>query len=239
MPLLSNQLSVWEIGLRWAGYDPYKIRVFLPTEARDNFRMMIDAIWQAELESETLSIDKWKEPDGEEMKPFFMRHHWGEIEACIEGRSPSRKLLKWARISRGEFEEWCVGHGIPLPEFWFPPGWKRTFEWPKFGSEEPPVESSSDSQPVEPGAGARIRVACQVIAVAIWKEEPTKTIADMVKDTRIQKWGGGARFVPAVVRRWLSDVAPAPVKAKRGRPSKKTARNDDDESSGETFPSRE
>lgn len=222
MALLSNSLSVWEIGLRWAGHDPYKFRISLPLEARDNFRMMIDAIWQAELECETLSINKWKEEDGEEMRPFFMRYHWAEIEACRAGKSPSRNLLKWAQISRGEMEEWCQGHGMPLPAFWFPPGWKRDFEWPKFGEDDPVPGANDETEAGPLGGRGRFRAACQVIAESIWKDEPEKTIADMVKDARIQRLGGAGRFVAEVVRRWLSEVAPAKVKARRGRPPKKS-----------------
>lgn len=239
MPLLSDSLSVWEIGLRWAGHDPYKFRLFLPLEARDNFRMMIDAIWQAELECETLSINKWKEADGEDMKPFFMRYHWAEIEACIAGNRPSRKLLKWAQISRGEMEEWCQGHGMPLPAFWFPPGWNRDFKWPKYGEDEPAPNHPEEGEAEKPGGRGRFRVACQVIAESIWKDEPEKTIADMVKDVRIQKLGGAAWFVPEVVRRWLSDVAPAKVKAKRGRPAKKTPRNDQEGESVDASPTQD
>ena len=88
MALLSDHLSVWEISHRWAGVDPYKFRLRLPLAVRDYCRLMIDAIWRAELPCETLSIDKWKEADGEQMKPYFMRYYWAEIEACIRGEAP-------------------------------------------------------------------------------------------------------------------------------------------------------
>lgn len=239
MALLSDQLSVWEIGLRWAGYNPYRFWLFLPLEARDNFRTMVDAIWQAELECETLSIRKWQEDDGAETKPFFIRHHWPDIEACRAGKSPSRKLLKWAQISRGAMEEWCQGHGMPLPEFWFPPGWNRDFKWSKYEQDEPAPIATEEAEDKKPGGPARFRMACQVIAESIWKDEPEKTIADMVKDTRVQKLGQAARYVPEVVRRWLSDVAPAKVKAKRGRPLKKTPRSDQEGESGDAPPAPE
>lgn len=225
MPLLSESLSVWEIGMRWAGHDPFRFRFVLPLDARDYFRTMIDAVWQAELTCETLSINKWKEADGEEMKPFFMRFHWAEIEACIEGKAPSRKLLRWARISRSDFEEWCRGYAIPLPEFWFPSGWNRYYAWPEAGPDEV-GEAVAEGEPSEPNARTRLRVACQVIAENVWRDEPDKTIADMVKDPRVQRWGGAARFSEEAVRRWLSEVAPAQVKARIGRPRKKKPTDD-------------
>ena len=154
MALLSDNLSVWEIGLRWAGHDPYKFRVFLSLAARDNFRLMIDSIWQGQLDCDTLSTDKWSEKDGEQMKPFFMRYHWAEFDACIAGKNPDRKFLRWAAISRWDMEAWCQGQGIPLPEFWFPPGWKRSFEWPTYGEEEVQTSGQGTAEK-EPSALAR------------------------------------------------------------------------------------
>lgn len=224
MPLLSDHLSVWEIGFRWAWLNPYANYFTLPLAARDNFRLMIDSIWQGELECDTLSTRKWKEGDGEEMRPFFMRHHWAKIEDCITGKSPDRKLLKWAVIGRGEMEAWCKGRGIPLPEFWFPAGWKSSFEWPNYDEPEP---DSDGSHPKEPNAQAKTRIACQEIAKAIWREQPSTTIADMIKNPHVQRLGGAAHFTEEPVRRWLSAVAPGEVKGKPGRPRKKTPRSDD------------
>ena len=66
----------------------------------------------------------------------------------------------------------------------------------------------------------RARIACQEIAKSIWKSEPDMTIAKMVEDEAIQRLGGGQYYVSEVVRRWLAEVAPAKVKARRGRPPK-------------------
>lgn len=59
-------------------------------------------------------------------------------------------------------------------------------------------------------------MACQQIAVNLWKRE--RTIASMVKEETIQELGGAKFYATAVVRKWLSAVAPPEVKAKRGRP---------------------
>lgn len=63
----------------------------------------------------------------------------------------------------------------------------------------------------------RARIACQQIALVIWKGEPDLTIAAMVQRKEIQKLGDAARYVPEVVQRWLSEVDPREPGKKRGR----------------------
>lgn len=55
----------------------------------------------------------------------FQINHVALPESCHQ-----RKLLKWAQIEREALQEWCERQGVPLPEFWFPPGWKLKYEWP-------------------------------------------------------------------------------------------------------------
>lgn len=225
MAILTETLSVWEIGFRWAGMDPRRLRLGIPLPVRDNFRLMMDAILHGHLDCTTLSLSKWGPEDGEDMRPFFIRHHLTDVEACIAGVRPNRRLMRWAGVSRGSFQEWCERQGIPLPEFWFPPGWKLDYEWP---SDEPepdaPADPASGSPDLRPEQ--RRRIACQEIAKAIWKDAPETTIADMVRHAHVRQLGGGMYQADEVVRRWLSAVAPASVKEKRGRPRKIPAVDD-------------
>lgn len=92
MPLLVNELSVWEIAHRWAGYDPARFRLSLPLEVRDYSRVLIAEIYHGHLRSLTLQMDKWSPEDGEDMKPYFIRHHLDDIWACIAGKRASRAL---------------------------------------------------------------------------------------------------------------------------------------------------
>lgn len=134
MALLNDSLSVWEIGFRWAGLAPRIDWLPIPLGARDNLRLMMGAIQQMHLACVTLSTEKWL-PDSESPPEFFVRHHLKSIEDCIGGRRYSRKFLKFALIDRWDFFLWCRRQGIPLPEFWFPPGWKLAYAWP----EEPQI----------------------------------------------------------------------------------------------------
>lgn len=83
------------------------------------------------------------------------------------------------------------------------------------------VATSSDlgkegSRPVQ-----RVKIACQQIAQALWKEDPSITVPDMARRDEIRRLGGAASFTEEVVRGWLGNVAPETVPRKPGRPPKK------------------
>jgi len=106
----------------------------------------MDAILCDHLPCMTLSSEKYQGDDAEEAQ-FFIRHWLDDVYACINGDSYSRKLLKWARIERPDFQRWCERRTIPLPEFWFPPGWALEYKW----NEEALIVSASadEANPAE------------------------------------------------------------------------------------------
>lgn len=171
MGLLNEELSVWEIAHRWAGYDPATVRVRLPLPVRDNCRILIDAIFNAEINSLTLRVEKWNPADGEEMRKFDIRYYLEEVHDCIDGKKFSRRMLRQASISRHEMKQWCNLHSIPLPEFWFPSGWGYAYDWKALDNDlEASVTQEAtrgDAQAIRPSTAAK--VACQQIALAIWK----------------------------------------------------------------------
>jgi hypothetical protein len=87
-------------------------------------------------------------------------------------------------------------------------------------------ETQQPESPVKVRESQKIKIACQQIASALWKLDKNISIADMVKRTEIQELGDGQRFVPEVVRRWLSEVAPSEVSARVGRRPNKTTTED-------------
>ena len=84
MALLNDELSIWEIGFRWAGYDPARRWWHIPLPVRDNFRVLIDAIWNALLYCMTLSHEK-AEDHVDIPKELFIRTHIDAIEDCVRG----------------------------------------------------------------------------------------------------------------------------------------------------------
>ena len=132
MPLISESLSVWDIAHRWAGYDPSEFRLRLPMLVKDYSRLLFNEILEGHLFCETLL--QAKRPSDSKADPkHYIRSHLDDVYLCVWGKKYKRKLLKWASISRYDFEEWCGRYSIPLPDFWFPAGWNRNFDWPELG----------------------------------------------------------------------------------------------------------
>jgi len=140
MALLSDELSLWEIAYRWTNRDPEEFSLKIPLPVRDNFRLMTNAILQSHLPCSTLSLEKWNQ-NSNAPPEFFIRHFIDDVYACIWGKKFNRELLKHAVIERWAMQQWCERQGIPLPEFWFPPGWKTHYEWQEPNSDEQPEEA--------------------------------------------------------------------------------------------------
>lgn len=221
MALLNEELSLWEIGFRWAGHDPDRLWLRLPLTTRDTFRTLMGAILHGHLDCESLSLDKYHGDDREEAS-LHIRYWLDDVYACIWGKKFNRHLLKHASIDRQAFLEWCERRGVPLPEFWFPNGWNVEYKW---SDQEVAVEENDLTTGLKPSQKARI--AAQQIASAIWKDDPTRTIASVCKDELVLKYGGGAHFVEDTVRSWVKAVAPPEVSQKRGRPPTKNPPGDE------------
>jgi len=274
MPLITEELSVWDIGLRWAGHDPDRLWLRLPLEAKDYFRLLMEAILSGEIICNTLTLAKLP-PDSKADPHFYIRTYIDEIYKCIHGRRYDRKLLKWAALDRMDFHQWCERRDITPPEFWFPPGWKLQYDAEQYGhpgcwvrhvepddpntlytfaydppcmdedrqddesqaeaqagiqtdaKDSPPATEEQAPQPAEQTKNEkalrdcqRIKLVSQQIAIAIWQEDKSRTIASVVRDELIQKYGGAAHFEDDTVREWLKEVAPREVKNRRGRPRK-------------------
>lgn len=246
MPTLSNSLSVWDIAHRWAGYDPDTFRLRLPLLVKDYARLLFNEILEGNLFCETLI--QVKRPSNSKADPhYYIRSHLDDINMCIWGKRYKRSLLRWAEVPRHEFEDWCGRYSIPLPEFWFPPGWNRSYDspwhgpralWvyhieppesggvsygfdiPKLDDGEPPTE---DAPPVDPESlrpNQKAKFMVQHMATQLWKEHPRRTIAEMAKDKDLLTYCSAAHYTTGAVRKWLSEVAPVNIKGKPGRPRK-------------------
>jgi len=218
MALLIDQLTVRELSFRWAGYDPDKFYLRTPLLVRDNFRLLIDQIFSARLSCETLSMDKYNGEDALEAKRFI-RYWFDSIQDCIEGKSYSNELLNYARVDRWEFQDWCAGHKVPLPEFWFPAGWGIGYEWPDSIPEDqkqPLAGESFKQRKFRLDDRHRIEMACKQIAITLWAKEPNKNIKDIANSKEVQELGGGENYLLETVLEWLGEVDPRDPAKKRG-----------------------
>lgn len=227
MALLSDELSVWEIAFRWEGVDPGLPwwRWCIPLLVRDRLRTLIHEIHHGHLDCSTMAIRKWRSEDGDELKKFFIRHWLTEVEECSYGRRFDREMLKWAHIDRGAMQEWCERHGVPLPEFWFPPGWKLEYEWPDEDDESDSAGQAA-SHPTDEKKRLidddhRAKMACQQIALYLWSKESTpSSIKAMAQRPEVLELGGGTGYEFETVADWLGQVDPRDPSKKRGRKRK-------------------
>lgn len=244
MPLVVDQLQLWIIGFKWAGLDPNRFWIRLPTPVCDNFSTVLEAILSGHLECATLASEKYA-GDDPKMAPFYIRYWIGEVRDAVNGQAYNRKLLKHVVIERWAFKDWCERRSIPSPEFWFPGGW-TDYRWPEDDPPAPQVvvslprgeegtaanEATSEISESKEAIGklrdvTRFRIASQVIAEAVWKQQPDMTIAAMVQHDLVQNYGGAKHYGEESVRRWIKLVAPATVSAKRGRPKKQYPTKDE------------
>lgn len=182
-------------------------------EVENNFRNLIGAILAAEIDCESISLEKRDYALDETQQSIY---YWiDDIYACIWGKRFNKELLNWASIGRFSFKLWCERMNAPLPEFWFPAGWNLNYQLPeneiypghwhvrKNWSEEQFAEyaqtiENNESKPETSEAPSEAkmrpnqeaRIACQHIAKKIWKDNPTRTISSVIKDPLVQEYGG-------------------------------------------------
>ena len=218
MSLLLDSLCVWEIAYRWAGYDPDKIYIRIPLPVRDNFRLLIYEIYNSHLESESLSMDKYYGDDP--LEAIFHIRYWSEvIKECISSKKYNKDFLQFVLISRMQMLEWCQRHKVPLPEFWFPPGWGLVYEWPDDIPEEQKIAlpgETTQKLKIRLDDRHRIEMACKQVALSLWAKNLKLTIKEIVFMSEIQDLAGGSNFEPETVQAWIGEVDPRNPSKKRG-----------------------
>jgi hypothetical protein len=245
MPLLVEDLSVWNIAHRWAGYDPDTCRLRHPLLVKDYFKLLISAVLNGELFCETLILAK--RPSKSKADPkYYLRTHLDDIYACLAGDRYSRKMLEHAYITRFDFREWCENLSIPPPDFWFPDGWNDSFYMPEGGTRafwaqhlEPkedggfsirfdiPKEKlageADGADSLEEGnislrANQKAKQRAQQFAIKDWKQSPDKTIAQIIRSEEFLCLPDVSHYGESAHRKWVSRVAPINIKGKKGRP---------------------
>lgn len=233
MPLLSDELSVREISFRWAGYDPGEFWTRTPLPVKDHFRNLMSAILSGHLDCSTLSLEKWNPKTANNSPPeFFIRHYIDEVYECISGRRFDRKLLEWAGVHRWAMQQWCERQGIPLPEFWFPSGWKIEYNLPSFDEDDPvpanPAETTEE-RTQRTDKRHRIEMACQQVASVIWAKERDLTIKEVAIRKEVQEFAGGDGYELETVQQWIREFDPRHHTKKRGRKRKNNSPSEPEE----------
>lgn len=218
-------LSVWEIGHRWAGYDPDKTdSADLPLPVKDALRQLMQAIRHDRLPicNEVGIQGKTYIYSRSTGQSRTMEEVMGALEDSYFKRRYEREWLDSVYLDQSDFATWASDEGIPLPDFWFPADWAEKQFSPEINAVGPLGDVDDEEQPESAPAlkaNQADKLVCQGIARALWDIDPIMTIADMTKHKAIQQYGNGRHYKGKdTLRNWLSEVAPASVKGKRGRP---------------------
>lgn len=229
MPLLDDHLSLWKISFRWAGLDPdsLKYRLYIPTDVKDNIRLLTQAIITNVLFCPSL-------------KPRVLLAHatsldqdnLDKLKDCYIDNKYDRDFLKFHIIYRSDFAHWCNRSGIPFPEFWFPFGWivheLKEKDW--LAEEDTrKLEASiylDKKQPTKKPSGKRVDTdeevwkPARVAAQTIWSQNKSLTIMDVVKQIKATSVLTASSFSESAIRKHIFDLSPIPGKPGR-KPSKK------------------
>jgi hypothetical protein len=238
MTILVDYLSVWDISFRWAGQDPRKFYFRIPIEVEDMARTLIHAIHKADLGCDSISLEK--KDFGPDMEKYSFYYWTDDFFSTTSGTFVSRKLLKWAIISRHDLMLWCQRMNAPLPKFWFPENWNLSYSfeegelkpgyefmlskwtkeergayWEEFGQKDANDSQTSESKLRR---NQEAKIACRQVARYIWQQDPTRTIASVIQDDIIQKQCGASFYDKETIRGWINDLAPDEIRSHRGRP---------------------
>jgi hypothetical protein len=118
MPITNEMLTLWDLGHRMAGKNPFRWRFFrVPFAVRDNFRLLLNEILHDHLQTD-LRMTKW-EPGMDSTPEMHIHHHLDAIHEGIYRGLCSKRFLKSVVVDRWEFHHWCLQSGYPLPAFWY------------------------------------------------------------------------------------------------------------------------
>jgi len=230
MPLLDDRLTIWEIGIRWAGKNADRLSFRIPMEVKDNFRLVVRAIAEGDLYCGTLTnkIDSsWPKA--------LVRYTAEAIDACIEGKRYDRKFLKQHSLLRWEFAQWCDKAGIPFPDFWFPPGWvtdepgypsslRKTAKPKTVTSADAKVPSAALESEKKPRNNEAIWLEVRAAAKAIWAESGAIPSTEDARRIKGMTQFSGTRFMVESIRKRIADLGHPDFRGKPGRPPKKKSR---------------
>lgn len=231
MPLLDDNLTIWKIAFRWAGLDPESLlyRFFIPTEAKDNIRLVLNAILTNSLYCTSLKADEFLKNDTKSN-----RYKLNNIGDCISDSNYDRDFLKSHSIYRSDFAHWCNRTGIPYPEFWFPPGWAvhELNEKDRLADVAPHYESASVIVNLLPAtdksSGKRVKAEetiwkpARAVANALWSEDKSLTITAVTRRIKAMSHLKAASKAESTVRKRIAHLAPAGIRGVSGRkPTKK------------------
>ena len=232
MPLLTDQLSMWEIAHRWHGYDPHRPwwRAFrlLPLPVKETIRSMMDALLTGNLESVNITLEK--DPGTNELpKEFYIRHHLDAIYACIAGQAYPKALIQLVAFDAWSFKRWCLQQNLSAPEFWT--SLKQLPDVVEAESEggdgvhtleQTSGERTTDRDQPQPRTSRIDKESVQAVALTLWEIDHSLTISALAQHPSVLRFANGGLYEERTLHQWISKVDPRPKEQKTGRPRKRS-----------------
>ena len=207
-----DELTLWELGHRLAGANPYRSKYLPLTSAtKDAFRNLATEIYEGHLESSLIYEKKTKEHDMP--AEYFIRAHLDSIWDIQSGRWYSRSFLQFVSVERVSYLDWCDLTGYPTPEFW-PELDVENLRWYQDDDLTQPIPESESKTQIK----RRMRKAVTDLAKQKWSENDQLNLTDISNMEDIQD--AARHYSPATLRKWIQPHAPEHIKGKRGRPKK-------------------
>lgn len=240
-----DPLSIWELALRWCGFDPDSA---LPRELPLACRDLIRDLCLAGLgHINPLNVS------GEEYLNSYIPFSTFVVEskvlktlqAAANQRIFDPKFLDSVYFGKDQVAKWCIMKRRAFPHFWFrtddteyfleqweeqrgkyPYEWSPGYPAKQIQAVDSPSAGLSGGNPSpsvgrKPTASQRDKLAVQAAAKLLWHQFPDMTIADLIKRREIDKDCNGAQYQLKTVRGWVSEVDPRNPLKKSGRPKKK------------------
>lgn len=237
--------SLWEIAHRWHGYHPDETNpAALPLPVQDTLRALTHDVWRHELAAcspdgvvfktadrlvdfdtyVAQQLDRAEDPEDaetiasaedaydEHVARFLRRQNEAAegLEACFQERRFDRRKLESVRVTRGTLRAYCEARYFPLPGFWFA---AEPYTRPE-------RDDPADAPARAPREGDIDRIACQAVAVTLWRLYPEASRQEIIRHRSLRGDAGGRNYRVRTLDDWLKEVDPRPEAEKAGRPRK-------------------
>ena len=156
-----------------------------------------------------------------------------DFDLCYKKSIFNKGDLEKVHLDRPGLLEMCDKNGLEPPTFWFThselESYKESQSMQDNDSTDEPLSNSGRlrQDKIEEfwnrlAPNQKSRLLCRSIAKALWSEDETLTIADIIKHEAIQQYGDGRYYKNKdTIRDWIKDLDPRSPEEKTGRPKGK------------------
>lgn len=247
----AGHISLWEAGIRWAGFTIKEIEQDnIPSAVLDAFRSLIEGqlcgaidlinpkgeIANPKDEEEELFYTHHSYfgtlPDGSDLFSYFYETYLAHDRVITEGHF-DRSHLENSYLIPKQIGKWSVQQELPFPDFCFSAEQRKKLESEYLKEKLQPEEAINDKSNrinkdlIDTFWGRlrneqKFRLMAREVAKRLWEKDPSLTVAKICKDEFILKYCSGANYTDdETIRNWIKDLNPKPIDERGGRPKNK------------------